>query len=805
MSGPGSLQSFIQSDRSDNGQDIFMNISANILRVVNSVSDSHTYFNKQISGHNITRLCTNNQIPTQVSMNAAYNNNLVNESSYFYTENTSNNCQNLSLSSIFEQMQNNNSQKSTIQYMELSGNIMTYPYTPNNIPVQNLNKHILNFYGTMIKFIYPCRQFDAFSQPFDLYHKINNEQKFEFNSTEQFRESTVTGFIRELSEYKQKMAACYGEQYLSLGDNGVWAIGIEQQVLDFVGKTYEENPQKIQVTQLFDAVNKTISAAHHNAKFRVFKQNHPYGQGQSLGAASVQLFIKDSEFYETVEEALKIMAQYTEITANNQLLYNFEVIIFNKINNTNKSIYKLLSTVLKVTRLELTIDEYITYQTRVLFTTDNYYLIPQSVDIFKQNIVQICSLVNSLNSLVGVICSAIPVQQLVTNQAQQFIVDTEKESCLTKNTNEEFDYKYFLATCEGQYLIHFNQYKRTSIVIKGQNHYFENINGYLRLILKVRDIDTYYYSLTSVINQTSSHFTFDSCVTQQTSDFVFNSNNKYQVDCIDPNQTVSEIFANQQDNLEAVLLLSDVTFSQLQNVKTYLGVGVQVGRMARNNQSVTLSDLSLSLDCLQQIQDVIYNFPNDDDFETGKFHLSQLTCQISNGSIVQTENFTLLLNTHGNYLFTDYILFSRAFATSFFQLSSFNILTPEMQSVVPFTDSHLQLLFSEGALICRLQDKPDSVHKSILFSSVKSSAHFKQLLNMNALLFQVLPQEVTFNCSNSTFSNELMKNMQERADCYMNTFVNDKDQALRLSGNVGLVVAGAVGAGIVALIFLNTV
>ncbi|CAL6047329.1 Hypothetical_protein [Hexamita inflata] len=806
LANPGELQSFVQSVQSDNGQDIFVNISTNILRVVNGISNSHAYFNKLISDSNATRLCTNLQIPSQYN-SSVFNGNLVNDSSYSYTSNTSQNCMNLNLTATFHQMQSNNSQKSIIQYMELSGNTITYPYTSNNIPVSNLNKQILNFYGTMVKFIYPCRQFNAFEQPFDVNYRINNEQKFDFNSSEQFRESTVTEFIQELSEFKQKMAACYGEEYLSLGDNGVWAIGIEKEVIDFVGKTYEENQQIAHSKQLFDAINKTIAAAHHNAKFRVYKHNHPYGQGQSIGAASVQLFIKDCEFYETVEDALKIMAQYTEITANNQLLYNFEVIIFNQINNSNKSIYKLLSSVLNVTRIELKIDAYIAYQTRVLYTTDNYYLIPQSIDVFQQNVVQICSLVNSQNSLAGVICTSIPVQQLTTNQAQQYIVDTEKESCLTKNTDDPFDYKYFLATCEGQYLIHFNQYKRTSVKIKEQNHYFENINGYLRLIIKVREIDTYQYSLISSVSPTNVQFTFDQCVTQQTAGYIFNSNKKYNIDCANPSQTVTDIFSNQQDNLEAVLLLSDATFDQLQNLKSYLGLGVQVGRMSRNNLSTTLSDLTLSTTCLQQIQDYIYNFPNDEDFETGTFHLNQLTCQHNKNNQVKTENFTLLLNIHKNYLFTDYVLFSRDFAAAFFQLSSFNVLSPEMESVVPFNNSHLQLLFTEGAVLCRLIDKPDYLHKNIQFGSRDlKSAHFQHLKNMRGILFEMIPQDtITFNCSSSTFSNELMKNMQERADHYANAFVDDKDQALRLSGDVGLVVVGAVCAGIVAFFFLKVV
>ncbi|CAL6049698.1 Hypothetical_protein [Hexamita inflata] len=101
------------------------------------------------------------------------------------------------------------------------------------------------------------------------------------------------------------------------------------------------------------------------------------------------------------------------------------------------------------------------------------------------------------------------IQQIFSSVGQQDIVDTGKEQCIAKNTNNKFHYKYFLTQLEPYKFFHLNQYKKSSVVMNGILHLIENILP------------------------TASPFIFDKCITPQTTGYIFNTNNKYQVDCSD--------------------------------------------------------------------------------------------------------------------------------------------------------------------------------------------------------------------------------------------------------------------------------
>ncbi|CAL5970355.1 Hypothetical_protein [Hexamita inflata] len=559
-----------------------------------------------------------------------------------------------------------------------------------------------------------------------------------------------------------------------MGDK-VWAIGIEDQVIDFVGRTYS-NATKSNISQLFEALNKTIVSIHHNEQFRVYKQNHPYGSGQTLGSASMQIFIQDTEYTESKDvEAIQQLKLYSEINMNNQMLYNFQVLIFGQ--QVQNSVFDILSTVLQITRIDITIDKYIQYQMKTILSSDQYFLTPSDKDCFSQDSIKLCSLVYSNQVNIGIICSSIPIIQIQSSLGLQYIVDTQKEICLSKNNGKIFDYKYFLATCNSQHLIHFNQFKRTKISFNNIQHYFENINGYLRLILQMREIDVSVYKLNSKIVKTTKYFSIDKCIQKQTAGFIFNTNNKYNIDCQQIDKTMEEQILN-DDNVEASILLSEQSFNQLFNLQNYLGTDVTVGRVARNNESVILQDRIYSEDCWQIILDIIYDYPNDPYFKRNQFHFDSIesVCTYYQGKQLISDNITLLIYTHNNYLFTDVIILSQAKAAEILQLGNYNIVTPEMFFVIPITDNHLQLLFQEGALICKLYDMPDYLHKEIQLSSMSNmySNNIKQLDYIDAIVFNMISVDnITFNCSDQVFSNEIMKNSQERADYFINTFVND--------------------------------
>ncbi|CAL6104176.1 Conserved_hypothetical protein [Hexamita inflata] len=770
-----SLSQYLDETKQDQGEIIFQNISNKILTIINSVKMSHEKFNDVLNINNITNLCTNAST-LNTTTSKQYNMFPVNENAYISTLNISKQCKNLDVTQLLKNVQelNNLTNKSIIQYFDISvNNTITYPYTSAPIPAININKLILNYYGNLVKFIYPCRSSNPFAQPIDLNYKHNNEQKIQYNSSQQFQESILTKFIQELSDYKQKEAACYGEEYITMGDK-VWAIGIEDQVIDFVGRTYS-NATKSNISQLFEALNKTIVSIHHNEQFRVYKQNRAYGSGQTLGSASMQIFIQDAEYMESKDEALQLLKLYSEINMNNQMLYNFEVLIFGQ--QVEKSVFDILSTVLQISRIDITIDKYIQYQMRTILSSDQYFLMPSEIDCFSQDSIKLCSLVYSNQINIGIICSSIPILQIQSSQGLQYIVDTQKEICLSKNSGIIFDYKYFLATCDSQHLIHFNQFKRTKISFNNIQHYFENINGYLRLILLMREIDISVYKLNSQIVKPTKPFSIDKCIKIQTSGYIFNTNNKYNIDCQQVDKTIEEqILKN--DNVEATLLLSELTFDQLNNLKNYLGADVTVGRVARNNESVILQDRIYSEDCWQIILDIIYEYPNEPYFQKNQFHFDSIEsqCTYYQGQQLISENITLLIYTHNNYLFTDVIILSQEKAVEILQLGSYNIITSEMYFVIPVTDNHLQLLFQEGALVCKLYDMPDHLHKEIMLGSISNiySNQIKQLANIDAFVFNmVLVDKITFNCSDQVFSNEIMKNSQERADYFINTFVND--------------------------------
>ncbi|CAL6028919.1 Hypothetical_protein [Hexamita inflata] len=756
----------VNSKQVNLGENVFTEVSSKISAVLNEIQKNHAYFNQYLLSNNVSRLCAQATNPSTYQ-SPVYNNQPVNTDNYLTFINVSQNCSDVDLLSLFKKTHLNLPTQSTIQYLDHFGNTLTYPFTSNRVKSENINKHTLNFFGTRIKFIYPCKfRKNTFNQPVDLNFKANYEQDANYNTSIAFQKSKLTDFVQELSEFKQKIACCYGDQYITMGDKA-WAIGIENELLDFIGRTHSESEQIIQISQVFDAINKTIASIHTNEQFRIYKMNRPYGNGSGCTGSFMHIIVEDSEYIETADQALELLKLYTEINENNKNVYNFEIIVVGE--PKKNSFVQILETVIPVIRMELEIDHYLSHQFKSIDSSYEYYAIPHTIDPFDQEVIQICSLVLPYNSY-GVICSSIPVSQILAQNGIQYIVDIEKELYLTKNSEILFNYKYFLAQVGPEQIIYFNQFNKTELMFNNQKHFMQNINGFIRLILQIREIDTQQYTLISSVNLTNILFTFDQCA-QQTSGYIFNSNRKYTVDCANPSQTVTNIFSNQQDNLEAVLLLSDATFNQLQTVKTYLGLGVQVGRMSRNNQSIILTDLSLSAECLKEIQDYIYNYPNDEDFTTKRFHLSQLICQQSKGNAVITENFTLLINTHQNFLFTDYIILTSQSVNDFFQLDSYNVLTSELQSILPLTDNHLQLLFTEGALVCKLYDKPDYLHKGITFGSQKSSEHFLKLQNIDGLLFEMIPKDnVTFNCTSQVFSNEIMKNFQMSSDYYINSF-----------------------------------
>ncbi|CAL6046987.1 Hypothetical_protein [Hexamita inflata] len=81
-------------------------------------------------------------------------------------------------------------------------------------------------------------------------------------------------------------------------------------------------------------------------------------------------------------------------------------------------------------------------------------------------------------------------------------------------------------------------------------------------------------------------------------------------------------------------------------------VGTSIGRIARNNMSIILTNIILSQQCQEFIREKIYNYPNNPDYNTQKFNLDQLVCfyeqdfQIQIPHSVSFNSFRLYLIPH---------------------------------------------------------------------------------------------------------------------------------------------------------------
>ncbi|CAL6038588.1 Hypothetical_protein [Hexamita inflata] len=659
--------------------------------------------------------------------------------------------------------------------------IITYPYTSNKVSYSSFNKNVLNFYGTRIKFIFPCRQNYKNVQQLDMNYNINDEQKVNYNQSARYNESDLESFMDELSDYKQYAAACYNDQYQSVVDN-LWSPGTEEQVLDFVHKTYQNEIQLIKVQSLFDAINRTIANVIHKEQLRIYKLNRPFGSGQGPNA-KLQIFIQDSEYFETIDEAIQLLKKYKNINQNilNQL--SFSIFIFGQ--QVNKSIEHILQSVIQIKRIQLNISEYVNMQMHLNTSVEPYFTVKQHVDSFNQTVISICNLVHYQLEIRGVICSSFPIKHIFNSMGVAYIVDTSKELCMAQNTPSFFNYNYFLTTLKPQQFYHMNQYNRTKIIIQKFDHLIQNVNGYLRLILKIRDFDKKQYKLIQQLQPSQELYTFSRCSIQQ--GFVFYSD----FDCTTPNN----IFQNQEEYLEAAILLSDVTFNTLKTLKAKLTAAdvedLLVGRIARNNMSIVYADYRISNPCEQQIQDLIRDYPNRPDFTTNKFSMHVIFCYYHENGVSKSGNFTLFFTAHTNYFMTDFILLKSDSPSleRMFNGRSYNILTANMTSLFPLQSKNIQPLFTSGALLCKIIDENDFMHKRITLTSVQklNQTQFKLLETVNGIVFQMKEETVKFNCSEQIFSNDVMKNSQERAYYFQNVFQNESVSSMTQTSTVSIV------------------
>ncbi|CAL5982988.1 Hypothetical_protein [Hexamita inflata] len=600
------------------------------------------------------------------------------------------------------------------------------------------------------------------------------EQKDNFNTTHPGVDSDLVDFIKQLSTIKQKTAACYGDGYLSLGDK-FWSIISDAVLIDFVEHTYQPEPQAITIQSLLDAISKTISSTLNNENFRLYSRNIPYGSGQDNVATKMQIVIQDTEYLETPDQAIHFLEGYPEITKENQQKYQFEVLIIENTKLKNP-VSKILQLQLTLSYIKLDIDQYITHQFQIIDSTESYHMLPRFIDAFGQEVIQICTKINQTAKFnVSVLCQQFPVQQLFTNKGLQYIVNTDIEQYIAKNTQIQFNYKYFLAQLQPQWYQHINQYKQSQITINNTSHIFKNINGNVRLILRMREIDTIQQSLIIPVQKTILSFQFDNCDSFSTN-FVFNSQNQINVDCAYPNQAVSQIFNDQQHNIEAALLLSNNTFSQISTLKAYFQtskISCVIGRMSGNLMSTTISDFKLDENCKQYIADLVYDYPNKEHFTTSKFNYFQKFCHYQENGIQKAENFTFLVKMHKNMFFTDYVVFPSAKISWMFGSGDFNVINQDMQTLYPSTTNHLQTLVQDGVLLCKLQDECDGLVKRLRFgnTSALKSDNFRQLENVNGIIFKVISQpNITFNCTTQKFNNDLMKDSQMRAEYFQNGF-----------------------------------
>ncbi|CAL6055358.1 Conserved_hypothetical protein [Hexamita inflata] len=801
------LDSFVQTDTLKSNEEVFNNVSSAIKNLISTTKIAHQKFNQYIIDNNISQICTQTYIP-ETTQSSEYNNQAINSDNYIASIERTKNCQTIDLILLFKNITYNLKQKSIIQFLESSGNTITYPYTSNQLTDMNYNQNILNFYGSRIKFIYPCKSFNSVNQAFDFNFQLNNQQKINHNITDKFQYTKLFDFINQLSSYKQKNAACYGDQYISMSDK-YWSIGVDNELQDFIGKTYSNESKNIKISQLFNAINKTIASIHHNLQLRIYKQNKPYGAGNDRTSSKMQIFIQDADYIETSDYAQELIKQYTEITKENQILCQFEIVMLRN-NNLKKPVSELLQKIFTITLMDLEIDQYIEHQFKVMNSTDSYYIIPSSVDCFNQDVIQICSLINQSSKFnVSVICSSIPIQQIFSSVGQQYIVDTEKEQYIAKNTNNIFHYKYFLAQLEPQKFFHLNQYKKSSVVMNGILHLIENIDGYNRLIIQIREVDDTNYKLTGTVLPAASPFTFDKCITPQTTGFILNTNNKYQVDCSKPSLIFDEIYANPDQNQDAVLLLSDITFNSISFLNSFFGpVGTVIGRMAQNNMSIMLTDMILSDECMKKVRDMIHEYPNEADFTTNKFHLAQLFCFYEQNGYVKSANFSFMIKAHTNLVITDFIFFPSDSVLDLFEFGVYNLITIDYETLFPVTPNHMQTLFQSGLLLCALTDHPDYLHKQMKFGSISKlkSDVFAELDNLNGIVFTMKPQKiVTFNCSEQYFSNEIMKNSQERADYFLNAFQMNAEEG-KFKGGIQqvLIIVIGISTGILVILLLRS-
>ncbi|CAL6010982.1 Hypothetical_protein [Hexamita inflata] len=610
----------------------------------------------------------------------------------------------------------------------------------------------------------------------------DKEQKVNFNKTF-FTNTSFNSFINYLSKYKEKSAACYGEQYIAMSDS--WLAGIDDEIQNFIENTYqtEQDRNYIKIEHLFEAIDKTFSQISQNELLRIYKEEKPFGTGYEKTCSKTQIILEDVEYLETSDYAIELIKKYPQITKHNQLISYLQILIV-----TNSSLKNPVSRILQqfvtITEIKLDINEYIAYQLSTVQSTAPYNILPQSEDCFKQDSIQICTKISQMSKQnVSILCSSIPIKQVFASKYNQYIVDTEKEIYLTKSTSNVFHYKYFLSQLDHQQLIHINKHQKAYIISEGKKYIIQNFDGFIRLIFQIRDVDTKQHSISSAITPTTVQFTFDECITDKTTGYILNTNQKYKIDCLQPQITFEQIQNNQIQNLEASLLLSDLTFSQMYDLSIAFGpAGTSIGRIARNNMSIIYTNMRLSQQCQDFIEQKIYDFPNNPDYNTYRFNLDQLFCFYEQDGIIQSQNYSFLIKTHSNMLFTDFVIFPSTAANYIFHYGEYNVITTNSQTIFPIGENHMQVLFSQGALICKLYDQPDYLYKRIQFGNFQklNSKVFRQLDYLNAIVFkmqsfdfddrQLFSQTKRYNCSLQTFSNEIMKNSQPRPEHYFNTY-----------------------------------
>ncbi|CAL6080723.1 Hypothetical_protein [Hexamita inflata] len=463
---------YVQVNKIDNYEEIHKNTSVKIKSIINNVIKTHSEFSSYLQHNLVYQLCSNNSIEAQT--NYSQYNNYVNESQYSALYNTTTNCTNLNIVELMIKTSDIGlAHKSSVQYFEMTGNQISYPYTSLQSPASSNTKQILNFYGTKIKFIFPCQSKQKYlNQDFDMNYIIDSEQKFHFNQTHNINESNLTRFISQLSDYKEKIVACYDKQYLTIGDR-LQSPGTHDQVLTFIGRNYNETVTTINIESLLDALNRTISQFYFNQQQRIYKRNIPVGSG--IGPDGMQIFIQDSEYYETDDQAVQVLKRYEQINQDNLNMLNFQVILFGP--QVKRSVANILSRVVFLTRMSISnLSEYIEHQTQHITTLENYTTIPQSVDILGQHAVQICTTVKRFdNKLGGILCTSVPITEMFPSKGISYIIDTRKKMLIANNANIIFNYNYFVTTLQPQHFSHMNQYNRTSIEINGSLYITENI------------------------------------------------------------------------------------------------------------------------------------------------------------------------------------------------------------------------------------------------------------------------------------------------------------------------------------------